>query len=157
MPTGLGNVDTPDRPDSDHMITWRQRRFSRSSGNQSSATDIRLLCAKSPRQSACAALAASPISSPSWRGRATQRKIAGSPRTFAVSTRIIRRAPEVGIQAKKPGLDIPSKDTAYVPLVGRIAAGSPILSEEAVEAIFPLPKQIVGGGTLFLLKVVGVP
>jgi repressor LexA len=30
-----------------------------------------------------------------------------------------------------------------------------VLAEEAVEDIFPLPKQIVGDGTLFLLKVVG--
>jgi repressor LexA len=40
-------------------------------------------------------------------------------------------------------------------VVGRIAAGGPILAEEAIEDIFPLPKQIVGDGTLFLLKVVG--
>jgi repressor LexA len=54
-----------------------------------------------------------------------------------------------------PGIDIPSQEAAYVPLVGRIAAGGPILAEEAIEDIFPLPKQIVGDGTLFLLKVVG--
>ena len=44
---------------------------------------------------------------------------------------------------------------AYVPVVGRIAAGGPILAEEAVEGVFPLPKEIVGEGALFLLKVVG--
>ena len=44
---------------------------------------------------------------------------------------------------------------SYVPLVGRIAAGGPILAEEAVEDVFPLPRQIVGEGNLFLLKVVG--
>jgi repressor LexA len=43
----------------------------------------------------------------------------------------------------------------YVPLVGRIAAGGPILAEERVEDIFPLPKQLVGDGTLFLLEVSG--
>ncbi|HVQ89201.1 MAG TPA: transcriptional repressor LexA [Actinomycetes bacterium] len=42
-----------------------------------------------------------------------------------------------------------------VPLVGRIAAGGPILAEQAVEDVFPLPKQIVGDGQLFMLKVVG--
>ena len=41
------------------------------------------------------------------------------------------------------------------PLVGRIAAGGPILAEEAVEDVFPLPRQIVGDGQLFMLKVVG--
>jgi repressor LexA len=44
---------------------------------------------------------------------------------------------------------------AYVPLVGRIAAGGPILAEEAVEDVFPLPRQLVGEGQLFLLQVVG--
>jgi repressor LexA len=43
----------------------------------------------------------------------------------------------------------------YVPVVGRIAAGGPILAEEAIEDIFPLPKAIVGEGSLFLLKVAG--
>jgi repressor LexA len=43
----------------------------------------------------------------------------------------------------------------YVPVVGRIAAGGPILAEERVEDVFPLPKQLVGDGTLFLLEVSG--
>ena len=42
-----------------------------------------------------------------------------------------------------------------VPVVGRIAAGGPILAEERVEAIFPLPRQLVGDGQLFLLEVAG--
>jgi len=46
-------------------------------------------------------------------------------------------------------------DSTYVPLVGRIAAGGPILAEEAVEDVFALPKQLVGEGTHFLLKVSG--
>lgn len=44
---------------------------------------------------------------------------------------------------------------AYVPVVGRIAAGGPILAEERIEDVFPLPKELVGEGTLFLLEVVG--
>lgn len=44
---------------------------------------------------------------------------------------------------------------SYVPVVGRIAAGGPILAEEQVQDVFPLPKQLVGEGTLFLLEVVG--
>ena len=46
-------------------------------------------------------------------------------------------------------------EPSYVPLVGRIAAGGPILAEEVVEDVFPLPRQLVGEGSLFLLKVVG--
>jgi repressor LexA len=44
---------------------------------------------------------------------------------------------------------------AYVPLVGRIAAGGPILAEQAIEDVFALPRQLVGEGALFLLEVRG--
>jgi repressor LexA len=44
---------------------------------------------------------------------------------------------------------------SYVPVVGRIAAGGPILAEQLVEDVFPLPRQLVGDGELFLLKVQG--
>ena len=44
---------------------------------------------------------------------------------------------------------------AQVPLVGRIAAGGPILADELVEDIIPLPRQLVGEGDLIILKVVG--
>jgi repressor LexA len=55
--------------------------------------------------------------------------------------------------------DMPERDRtptpAYVPLVGRIAAGGPILAEQVVEDVFPLPRQLVGDGELFLLEVRG--
>ena len=44
---------------------------------------------------------------------------------------------------------------SYVPLVGRIAAGGPILAEQAIEDVFPLPRRLVGDGQLFLLEVRG--
>jgi len=46
-------------------------------------------------------------------------------------------------------------DAAMVPLVGRIAAGIPITAEQQIEEIVPLPRQLVGKGDLFMLKVVG--
>jgi repressor LexA len=55
---------------------------------------------------------------------------------------------EADVRAARPA-------AAYVPVVGRIAAGVPLLAEEAVETVFPLPRELVGEGTLFLLKVVG--
>ena len=42
-----------------------------------------------------------------------------------------------------------------MPLIGDIAAGGPILAEQAVQSVFPLPREIVGEGTLFLLNVKG--
>ena len=64
-------------------------------------------------------------------------------------TRPPRRRP-AGVR-RGPGVRRPT----YVPLVGRIAAGGPVLAEQAVEDVFPLPRELVGEGTLFMLKVVG--
>jgi repressor LexA len=44
---------------------------------------------------------------------------------------------------------------AFVPLLGNIAAGGPILAEENLETVFPLPQELVGGGELFMLEVKG--
>lgn len=49
----------------------------------------------------------------------------------------------------------PIGDAAMVPLVGRIAAGIPITADQMVDEVFPLPRQLVGKGELFMLKVVG--
>lgn len=42
-----------------------------------------------------------------------------------------------------------------VPLVGRIAAGSPILAEQDIEEIYPLPTELVGNDPVFMLNVRG--
>ena len=54
-----------------------------------------------------------------------------------------------------PALNNDDDSTAFVPLVGRIAAGVPILAEENIENIMPLPRNVVGYGDLFMLQVVG--
>lgn len=62
--------------------------------------------------------------------------------------------------SSEDGLDVTGLRDALptavnVPVVGRIAAGTPILAEEQVEDIFALPKQLVGEGTVFMLEVRG--
>ncbi len=54
-----------------------------------------------------------------------------------------------------PESDTDSSRTAFVPVLGRIAAGGPILADESVETVFPLPRDLTGEGELFLLHVVG--
>lgn len=71
----------------------------------------------------------------------------------AASSRAIGSATESEIDETGIGDAMPA--ATYVPMVGRIAAGGPILAEEQVEEIFPLPKTLVGDGTLFLLEVSG--
>ncbi|HMR13421.1 MAG TPA: transcriptional repressor LexA [Arachnia sp.] len=41
------------------------------------------------------------------------------------------------------------------PLVGRIAAGGPILATQQIEDVFALPRQLVGDGEIFMLEVRG--
>jgi repressor LexA len=73
----------------------------------------------------------------------------------------VRSADEVELATATPivSTDVAGSDAlpepTYVPVLGRIAAGGPILAEEAVEDVFPLPRELVGEGSLFLLKVVG--
>jgi len=43
----------------------------------------------------------------------------------------------------------------YVPLVGRIAAGTPILAEQMVDGLYPFPRELVGNGEVFALQVHG--
>jgi repressor LexA len=67
--------------------------------------------------------------------------------------RALGPATESEVDETGTGAAMPS--ATYVPVVGRIAAGGPILAEERVEDVFPLPKSLVGEGTLFLLEVSG--
>ncbi len=50
---------------------------------------------------------------------------------------------------------IPMGEAVHVPLVGRIAAGGPITAEQNTEDTMTLPRQLVGQGELFMLKVQG--
>lgn len=49
----------------------------------------------------------------------------------------------------------PYPTPAYVPLLGQIAAGGPIVAEQSIEETLPLPRTLVGEGDLFTLRVVG--
>ena len=46
-------------------------------------------------------------------------------------------------------------EAVAVPLVGRIAAGSPILAEQSIEDVMALPRRLTGNGELFMLEVHG--
>ncbi len=74
-------------------------------------------------------------------------------RPRAIEVRLPEAAAPVVVDETGSGDERPTP--SYVPLVGRIAAGGPILAEELVEDVFPLPRQLVGEGALFLLQVRG--
>lgn len=61
-------------------------------------------------------------------------------------------------KAAVPAGDVSSLDRADVveiPVVGRVAAGTPILAEENIEDTFPIPARYAAGGTSYMLKVRG--
>jgi repressor LexA len=70
----------------------------------------------------------------------------GTSRTRAVDVRMFLQSPAVAADAPQPAL---------VPLLGAIAAGGPILAQEEPEDVLTLPKDLVGRGTLFCLRVRG--
>ena len=93
-----------------------------------------------------------------------------SPSSVAHQLKNLQRAGYLRIDPNRPralvlspetiehdSFDITESNTSMqnVRVLGRIAAGGPILAEQSVEAIFPLPRDLVGEGDLFSLKVVG--
>jgi repressor LexA len=82
---------------------------------------------------------------------------AGRPRTAVVTGASPRQADPLPLAlASRPAAGpAEGRSVASVPLVGRIAAGRPILVDESVEDVIPLPKQLVGEGNLIMLRVVG--
>jgi repressor LexA len=152
--------DTPDKPDPDHVLTWRQRKVL-----QVIRESVQKRGYPPSMREIGEAVGLTSTSSVSYQLSTLQKKgylhrDVGRPRTVEVRLPghpAVR--PEPGREEEEtadiPGIDIPSQEAIYVPLVGRIAAGGPILAEQSVEDVFPLPRQLVGEGTLFLLKVAG--
>ena len=93
------------------------------------------------------------ISSSSVAYQLNQLEKRGYIRRNANQARTIELLVDVAVDEADPG--VTPGPTAMVPLVGRIAAGVPITAEQQVEEIFPLPRQVVGDGELFLLLVSG--
>lgn len=72
------------------------------------------------------------------------RRDSTKPRAIAV---LVGDGEGAGTERSEPGRE--------VPLVGRIAAGGPILAEENLEDVMTLPESLVGSGELFMLEVRG--
>lgn len=54
-----------------------------------------------------------------------------------------------------PYADLPKQEVAYLPIVGNVAAGSPILAVENVEDLLPVSIDFIGNDESFVLKVKG--
>jgi repressor LexA len=152
----------PDKPEPGHVLTWRQRKVL-----QVIRDSVQKRGYPPSMREIGEAVGLTSTSSVSYQLSTLQAKgylhrDAGRPRT--VEVRLpghpavrpeFEQDDEETAEAPAGAFDIPSQEAAYVPLVGRIAAGGPIIAEQRVEDVFPLPKQLVGEGEHFLLKVSG--
>lgn len=86
------------------------------------------------------------------RPRALEVLLPGDPATAAVA-RPVSAATQSDFDESEVGNNFPAP--VHVPVLGRIAAGGPILADEQVQDVFALPRQLVGDGELFLLEVRG--
>lgn len=69
----------------------------------------------------------------------------------------IRRDPTKprAIEILDSSSDPNEKRTVFVPIIGRVTAGQPILAQENIEDTFPLPMDVVNSDTVFMLRVKG--
>ena len=72
------------------------------------------------------------------------------PRTIEV----VAKDDPAGARLAQVGQDL-DRGTVSLPLVGRVAAGTPILAEQNVEETLTLPTSIVGDASSFILRVRG--
>jgi len=138
------------------VLTWRQRKVLQvirdsvaRHGYPPSMREIAEAVGLTSKSSVAYHLAA--LQSKGYLSRA-----AGRPRTVGVrqlGQPTARPEPEPG-QTSSP-TNLSSQGSVYVPLMGRVAAGAPMAAEQDTEDVFPLPRQLVGAGDLFVLKVSG--
>jgi repressor LexA len=69
----------------------------------------------------------------------------------------IERIPGIsrGIKLMDDKITTPSRPTTEVPILGRIAAGLPLLAEENVAGQLPVPEDVLGNSQSFALQVEG--
>jgi len=158
----------PQKPDPDHVLTWRQRKILRVIRDSVQARGY----PPSMREIGDA-VGLTSIASVSYQLATLQRKgylhrDGRRPRTMEVVLPRQRTA-EVPGPASGPASGLASglasgpaaipprelPEPVYVPMVARIAPGVPLLAEEQIEDVYPLPRQLVGEGTLFLLTMAG--
>jgi repressor LexA len=146
---------TADLPDPGHVLTWRQRKilhvirdFVQRRGYPPSVREIGEAVGLRSTASVSSQLATLErrgyLRRAARRARTTEPRLPGHPAV----------RPEGDID-EATVMDIPSQGATNVPLVGRIESGAPVLAEETIDDIIPLPRQLVGEGTLFLLEVTG--
>lgn len=138
-----------------HVLTWRQRKVL-----QAIRDSVQRRGYPPSLREIAAATGLSSVSSVSYQLATLQRKgylrrDVGQARTVEIRLPGQPAVRPEGEMAEATITGIPSQETAYVPLVGQIAAGRPVVAEQAIVDFLPLPRQLVGEGALFLIEVAG--
>jgi repressor LexA len=136
--------ENPDTPDPDRVLTWRQQRILRVIRDSVQRRGY----PPSMREIGDAVGLAS-ISSVSYQLAALERK------GYLRRNGRRPRTAEVRLPSHPPVPQQRNNPPAYVPMVGRITPGVPVLADEQIDDVFPLPKRLVGEGTVFLLEMAG--
>jgi repressor LexA len=149
--------EIPGKPDPDHVLTWRQRKVL-----QVIRESVQQRGYPPSMREIGEAVGLTSTSSVSYQLSTLQRKgylrrDISRPRSVEVrlpghpAMSPSREEPLPGF----PAIDVLSQNPAYVPVIGRIAAGMPMSPGESVLEVMPLPRQLVGEGALFVVKVTG--
>jgi repressor LexA len=152
---GTGPPDWPD-PDPDHVLSWRQQRILQAIAEFAQRRGY----APTLREIGEAAGLASP-SSVSYQLSVLQRRgyLRRDPRRPRTVELRLPGQPTVRLEVEDlaGAADLPPHGAAYVPVTsyGQIAAGRLNLTEEVVGDTWELPRDLVGDGTLFRLRVSG--
>ena len=162
-------METPDEPDPGHVLTWRQRKVL-----QVIRASIRERGYPPSMQEIGDAVGLTSQSSVSYQisvleSKGYLRRDGRRPRT--VEVRLPGHPPvrpegpdhpdrkdggQGGAGGRRgTGLDIPSQKAVRVPLLGQLSASEPIVTQERVNAVMPLPRMLVGEGTVFMFTMTG--
>jgi len=150
--------ELPDRydPDPDHVLTWRQQKILQVITEFAERRRYAPTLREIGRAAGLSSTSGVSYQLSILQGKGYLRRDARRPRTVEVRLPG-REAVRLEVEGLAEAVDIPAQGEAYVPvpLVGQIAAGVRNLADQVIEDTFVLPRQLVGDGTFFLLRVHG--
>ncbi len=144
------------KPDPDHVLTRRQRKVL-----QVIRESVQQRGYPPSMREIGEAVGLTSTSSVSYQLSTLQRKgylhrDIGRPRTVEVN---LPARPVISPDPEEPsyfaGIDIQSLSPVYVPVIRQIPGGAPMPPAESADTVMPLPRQLVGEGAMFAVKVTG--
>ena len=156
--TAADEAELPDwgDPDPDHVLSWRQQKILQVITDFAERRRYPPSLREIGRAAGLSSTSGVSYQLSILQSKGYLRRDARRPRTVEVRLPG-REAIRLEVEDLAEAVDIPSRDAAHVPvpLVGQIAAGVRNLADQVIDDTFVLPRQLVGDGTLFLLRIHG--